>query len=520
MTTFSCVVIGSGSLLIGCCDGLLDNGHEIRVVISTDPDVLDWAANRSILVKQQLSDLTARFENGAFDWLFNINNLKRIPDAILALPKCGAIKFHNAPLPGYAGLNAPVWAIANCETRFGVTWHMLTSEIDRGDIVADLEFDIDEQETAFSLSMKCIAAGLSSFATLLDQLETGTMQRRPQDFTRRRYFSRNDRPDAAGRLDFSGDATTLAAQVRALDFGPLWNPVTTAKIEVAEQVLLVRHAQIGEAEAPASPGTVIERDNDSLVVATGNGALKLSGMSGSYGQDVDLEDLVNVGDILPSPTEQLRNQLNQNTQNCLTGETYWRAALHKMVPVTVPLAGPETAAPDWASIAVDLNKWLIGSAATAAVMSWAVECSGQGQADLAISNTTVAKAAHDLPGYVSGWVPTHVRMGETLTETVVRLERNLDRVQSCGGFAYDLIARDPLITQAVIPAVGVILGHSDPIPGTILTISLTGDYRATLFYDRTRISDADADRLSSRLEESRAPYSEPDGSQLSGGGQF
>ena len=79
---------------------------------------------------------------------------------------------------------------------------------------------------------------------LLAQLESGHLQRKPQDLTRRSLYLRADRPAAAGRLDFSEPADVVARKVRALDHGRYWNPLCTAKIATATQVLNVGAAKV------------------------------------------------------------------------------------------------------------------------------------------------------------------------------------------------------------------------------------------------------------------------------------
>lgn len=500
MNSFSCVVIGEDALLIGCGDTLIEHGHEIRAVISEDTDIRSWAQDKALPVYPTMNHLIERFENGAFDWLFSITNQKRIPDAVLALPTRGTTNYHDAPLPRYAGINAPVWALINRETRHGVAWHMVRAGDDNDDIVGHQDFDISSQETAYSLSLKCFAAGLDSFGTLLKQLGHRTVEHVAQDLSHHRYFAREDRPDAAGRLDFSKPAEELAAQVRALDFGPLWNPMMCAKVEILGRVLLVRRADLVDRKTAAQPGTVLERDAKSLVVATGQGALCIEGFSTTDGKPVDLTSFVETGRVLPTPDAALRALLNHNIRRCVISENHWRRALQNMHPITVPLARGDATVPNWASRTIELNPTLIGSPAIAAVMAWALRSSGQDVADLAFCDAPMAQAARDLPGYVNGWVPLQVCCDETLATTVARLERALDHVQMCGGFACDLIARDPLVTKTNVPAVGVALGFAEPIPDTILTVALSGDNMATLFYDRTRITEPDADLLLARLK--------------------
>ena len=60
--------------------------------------------------------------------------------ASLELARQGAVNFHDGPLPAYAGLNAPVWAILNREATHGITWHLIEGGIEElpGPLAAQL----------------------------------------------------------------------------------------------------------------------------------------------------------------------------------------------------------------------------------------------------------------------------------------------------------------------------------------------------------------------------------------------
>ena len=122
MTRFTSALVGEETLLIGCGDQLLDHGHGIAAVITTNPQVRGWAAAKGVPVHESASALR---DGTGFDWLFSIANLSVIPDVVLALPAKGAINFHDGPLPRMAGLNTPVWALLNGETAHGLSWHVM-----------------------------------------------------------------------------------------------------------------------------------------------------------------------------------------------------------------------------------------------------------------------------------------------------------------------------------------------------------------------------------------------------------
>ncbi|MFC6686534.1 MupA/Atu3671 family FMN-dependent luciferase-like monooxygenase [Jhaorihella thermophila] len=498
MSRFSCVLIGGESLLIGCGDMLLDRGHEIRAVVSRDAAIGDWARDKGLELLESIPRLVERFQPGDFDWLLSIANLSVIPAPVLALPAGGAVNFHDGPLPRHAGLNAPAWALMAGETRFGVTWHMIEGGIDEGDILAQRMFDIAPDDTAFSLNSRCYAAGLESFADVVEGLESGAPARMPQDLALRSYHARDDRPPAAGRLNFGRMAQALAAQIRALDFGDYWNPLCLPKIELGGQVLLVRKAALAEVPVGTAPGTVVERDLSGVLVATGDGGLRLGGFSDVRGNPVDVTELVQPSDVLASPDARMTERLNAAMARCARAEAHWRRALQRMQPVAVPLASAKADAADWQAVELGTSA-ADDAAAIAAVLAFALAGCGEEGGDIALTDAATMAAAQAAPGYVAPWVPMHGRLGDGVAETRARIESELARVAKSGGFAWDLMARDPAITRRETPQIAVALDGGGPVEGTCLTVSLSRG-KATLWADRSRLDQAAIDLLKARLE--------------------
>ena len=179
MTAFSALLIGNETLTLQCGAEILARGHRIDAVMTRSSEVRKWAQTAGLTVfdADQWDAVT-----GPVDWILSVANLRVIPARTLALATKGAVNFHDGPLPGYAGLNVPVWAILNGETRHGITWHLVGQGIDDGDILEQRLFDIGANDTALTLNTRCFEAAIESFPALLDQLENG-LQRRPQDGT-------------------------------------------------------------------------------------------------------------------------------------------------------------------------------------------------------------------------------------------------------------------------------------------------------------------------------------------------
>ena len=226
-----------------------------------------------------------------FDYLFSITHLAIIPEEAIVLAKRGAINFHDGPLPRYAGLNAPAWALLQRETTYGITWHFMASELDTGSILKQVTFEVAPDETSLSLNTKCFAHAIESFGELITELASGNVVKTAQDLSARSYFGRHQRPEAACLLDWTRSASDLAALVRALDFGGRYpNPLGVAKVIAKGETFLVTRAEERSESTNASPGSVISIDEDSIGVATGDGVLALLGLSTLGGQPISARD--------------------------------------------------------------------------------------------------------------------------------------------------------------------------------------------------------------------------------------
>ena len=295
---FSAILMGDESLTIACGDMVLAGGHDIAAVVTRDDAVRSWAVTQDLRVLEAPRDLPEAEVRA--DWLLSIANLRMIPDEVLALADKGAVNFHDGPLPRYAGLNTPAWAIINGETSHGISWHMIEGGVDEGDLLAQKLMEITAEETAFSLNSKCYAAGMESFATVLAQLEAGKLQRTPQDLSQRSYFARDQRPEGMGVLDFNASAQELSALVRGLDFGGYWNPLATAKVRVGETFLNIGELEIGT-NAEAAPGTVLQVTDEGVTIATADHAVILRGLMDIAGSPVTATEQFEKDTLLPAP---------------------------------------------------------------------------------------------------------------------------------------------------------------------------------------------------------------------------
>jgi natural product biosynthesis luciferase-like monooxygenase protein len=481
MTGLTALLFGNESLTRQCGAMWLDRGHKIAAVITRSADLRQWAEAAGLRVEEPGPDLAGRLQGMPVDWVISVAYLSLIPEAVLSLARHGGVNFHDAPLPGYAGLNAPVWALLNGERQHGITWHMITPGVDEGDILEQRLFPLAPAETALTLNTRCYEAAMESFPAVMAQLENGPRPQ-PQPATGRRVFTRAMRPPTFGVIDFSTPASAVAAFVRALDHGRYWNPLTTAKIITDAGVFNIGTAD--EAAGNAQPGTILSAGEEGLLVACGEGAVRLARMTcQSKGLPVSPAQLSGAR-ILP-PDAARKTALTGALAAMAPDEPRLRKGLAKLHPIA--LAG--IAAPTKA--AVSLHPLAISPAA-------------EGQAGLVLSVLALARisakdlaglavaTAERLEGFASGWLPLTIPADATLGDLRVLVSEALENARHGTGWPLDLMTRDTALAALPLPQCAVSAGA--PLPGAALTLTPAG-----LLADRSRIDPAQADLLARRI---------------------
>jgi UDP-4-amino-4-deoxy-L-arabinose formyltransferase/UDP-glucuronic acid dehydrogenase (UDP-4-keto-hexauronic acid decarboxylating) len=199
------------------------------------------------------------------DLLLNVHALCVLPAELVAAPRIGSFNLHPGPLPRYAGLNAPSWAIYHGEQAHAVTVHWMDGGIDTGPIAYERELDIGEEDTGFSLSAKCVRAGLPLLEDLLAAAAGGAVPRRPQPARPRRYYGRE--VPQGGWIDWSRSARQVVNFVRASDFLPFPSPWGHPKASIAGRELSVVKAICTGTPCTEAPGSIGARVGDEVLVA-------------------------------------------------------------------------------------------------------------------------------------------------------------------------------------------------------------------------------------------------------------
>ncbi|KIC45501.1 peptide synthetase [Ruegeria sp. ANG-S4] len=500
--SFSTFLAGHESLVIQCGEMLLEEGHSIQGVATRNKDVETWAKSHELPLHAPGRDLPDRIEGVSFDWLLSIANLDLLPQTLLDKAEKGAVNFHDGPLPRYAGLNAPVWAILNGEAQHGITWHMISGGVDEGGIVAQNLFDISSTETALTLNTKCYAAAIDSFGDVIRALEADQPPA-PQDLSQRSYFAKNDRPEAAARLDFAKPAHELVALVRALDHGDYWNPLCRPKVERDGQIWLVGAAKVSDQQSDAAPGTILASSPESVTIATGEGAIEIGDLRNGLGAPVPTDGILNGGSALPSLAAEQAASIGRAIADALPAEPEWRAHLEALQSVEIPLINASAPSGAPRSQPLHMPAGLAGATAKAALAALMARLGDAFTLDLAL------RLNESTSPYLNSWVPVRFDAEQTFSNAQESFAQTIAQAHELGPFAADLPARLPGAAPLQTPVVGLSDDVSAGlIPGTSLTLATSGE-QAVLFADSGHISEAALHLFAARIESLLVSLSDP-----------
>jgi len=109
----------------------------------------------------------------SFPWLLS--------EAIFSLPRLGAINAHPSLLPRHRGPNPYFWTYYHDDRVTGVTVHVVTSQGDSGNILAQQSFPLPRGMPLGSLHDEVSRRGAELLTQLADALERGGTSRTPQD---------------------------------------------------------------------------------------------------------------------------------------------------------------------------------------------------------------------------------------------------------------------------------------------------------------------------------------------------
>jgi natural product biosynthesis luciferase-like monooxygenase protein len=500
--TFATLILGEGTLLIPCAEILLHHQHKIQTIVSANDVIQEWAQEQKIRCVSPQDEVLSSMDGRPFDYVFSIANLSVIPARILALPRLGAINFHDGPLPRYAGLHATTWAILNQETSHGVTWHEMREVVDTGAILQQCIFALAPDETAFTLNRKCFKAGIDSFEKLVKALGDGTPRALPQNLSERTYFAKHARPAAQACIDWTLPAEKIAAFVRSLDFGPYPNPLEVPKVVSGGNVLLVPKLEVLPASSETLPGTVLDVDGNSVRVATSTNQVVIPQLLAIAGEAVDIAAAgITVGCRFEMLSADTATNLTQLGQSIVRHEEFWLQRLLQLAPLELPVewrrASTQRAeSRATAALSIPPVPTAAGEPAdflTAALILYLARTTGHTVFDIGFGHAGLEESLSGLEQFFALQVPVRVALdGDGSVDAALRAVLNdLASARAKQTYARSVVARTPKLRGRDIRLPIGILQRDEPenAADNDLTIAVSRDGCTSHWTYRTPVLD-------------------------------
>jgi len=193
-----------------------------------------------------------------------------LPRSILDLPVHGCLNVHTSLLPKYRGAAPIQWAILNGDSETGVTIMKMDEGLDTGPILATVSTAILPEDNAQTLHDRLARLGADLLLETIAPYLAGTIELRPQPAAGATYARKITKED--GRLDWTQSATVLWHRIRA--FTPWPGAFTFLPNPLQPRMLKVWLAQV-ERSLSGPPGEILFADKNGLVIACGEGALRL-----------------------------------------------------------------------------------------------------------------------------------------------------------------------------------------------------------------------------------------------------
>ena len=243
--------IGRGRSLSHTPVGKFSKDHKIPLIESQDP--------RSDELKNELYVLKPD--------VFIVVAFKILPNPIIDIPKYGSLNLHASLLPKYRGAGPIQWALMNGDRTTGVTIFQIKPKVDTGDILMQKEVDILNDDNMLSLGNRLCKYGAHMMIEVLNNIEVkGKVDGIRQDSTLATLAPKIRK--SMTEINWNWKSRKIHNWVRGL------NPFPGMSTNYKGKRLRVFKTSI-EQGVNLSPGAIIEAEDDRLIIATVDGALRI-----------------------------------------------------------------------------------------------------------------------------------------------------------------------------------------------------------------------------------------------------
>ncbi|MCX2979951.1 methionyl-tRNA formyltransferase [Halieaceae bacterium IMCC14734] len=191
-----------------------------------------------------------------------------LPQAVLNSPRYGCLNVHGSLLPRWRGAAPIQRAIEAGDDKSGICIMGMEAGLDTGPVLAVRSIELGADTTAAVLHDQLIELGSAALLEVLDDLPAHLASAIIQDDTAATYAHKITKAEAA--VDWQKSSAAIHHQICA------FNPFPVCWSNLQDERVKIWQSQQTTTDYPAGhPGEIVALEKDAIIVACGNGHLRL-----------------------------------------------------------------------------------------------------------------------------------------------------------------------------------------------------------------------------------------------------
>ncbi len=281
------IVHGQQAYGMSVLEAILDKGKDEVVAVYSAPDkegrpldpLKELALQRDLPVYQPESyknpEVWGQLASHDADLCVMAYVLLFVPEEALNVPKHGSIQFHPSLLPWHKGPSSINWPIIMGKEKTGLSIFWPDNGLDTGPILLQKEVQIGPDDTLGSIYFdKLYPLGVEAMLESIDLVRDGNAPREVQDPEAGSYESWCRKENV--QIDWSKGTDEIYNLIRGANPQPgAWTTFNGSEVKVFDS---------RKTDGSGEPGSVLSIDDSGLVVATADGAIRVTKVRAEAGK--------------------------------------------------------------------------------------------------------------------------------------------------------------------------------------------------------------------------------------------
>lgn len=193
-----------------------------------------------------------------------------LPQVVLDIPRLGCINIHPSLLPKWRGAAPIQRSLEAGETETGVTIMQMDAGMDTGPILLQEKVTLSGHENSLQAHDLFSKIGATHLLPVIEAIECGTCTPVAQNELEATYANKISKDEKI--IDWHQSALMIQHQIQA------FNPWPVATTTFQKQPLKIYEAKAIKQTGTNPPGMLVNMDDDSLSIATGEGCLQIKSL--------------------------------------------------------------------------------------------------------------------------------------------------------------------------------------------------------------------------------------------------